>query len=103
MVGRRRPRGALGGLLPQPPAWSNPKASRRPLRRGGQLHGDAEPAGIPGREGESSVVGLRDALDDREAEPDTAVVGAHAVDAAKKRLGKRGGFVRAELLAGTLA
>jgi hypothetical protein len=31
-----------------------------------------------------------DALDDRQAETDTCVVGAYALGTAKKRLGKRG-------------
>ena len=46
--------------------------------RGGELHRDAEPAGGPGGEGEGSVVCLGDALDDRQAEADTCVVGADA-------------------------
>ena len=56
------------------------------------MHGDAEPAGSPGGEGEGSVVCLGDAVDDCEAEADTDtyVVGAHASDAALKRFGERG-------------
>src|SRR5215469_2296443 len=66
------------------------------------MHGDAEPAGGPWRERERSVVRLRDALDDRQAEADTDVVGAYAFGAAKKRLGKRGDDLWGELLAGVL-
>src|SRR6476660_6333512 len=70
--------------------------------RGGQLHRDAEPAGGPGVEGEGSVVRLGDALDDCQAEADTWVVGAYALGAAKKRLGKGGNYLWGELLAGVL-
>ena len=54
------------------------------------MHRDAEPAGGPGGEGESSVVCLGDAFDDCQAKPDTCMVGAYAFGAAKKRLDKRG-------------
>jgi hypothetical protein len=54
------------------------------------LHPDAEPAFVPGGEGEGSVVCLGDALDDCQAEADACVVGAYAFGAAPKRLGKRG-------------
>jgi len=70
--------------------------------RGGELHRDAETACGPGREGEGSVVCLGDALDDRQAEADTRVVGAYALGAAKKRLGERGNRLWRELLAGVL-
>ncbi|HEX4805789.1 MAG TPA: hypothetical protein VFU94_07800 [Conexibacter sp.] len=41
-----------------------------------------------------------DAVGDRQAEADASVVGAYALGAALKRLGKRGGQPRGELLAG---
>ena len=72
------------------------------MTRGGKLHRDAEPAGGPGGEGEGSVVGLGDALDDRQAEADARVVGADALGAALERLGERGDQLRGELLAGVL-
>ena len=72
-------------------------------RRGAwKLHRDAEPAGGAGGEGEGPVVCLGDALDDRQAEADARVVGAYALGAALKRLGKRGNQLRGELLAGVL-
>ena len=43
-----------------------------------------------------------DAVDDRQAEADTCVVGAYAFGAALKRLGKRGDQLWGELLAGVL-
>src|SRR5262249_238432 len=49
---------------------------------GRQFHGGAEPASVPPGAGESSVMGLRDALDDRQAEADTCVVAAYALAAA---------------------
>ena len=66
------------------------------------MHGDAEPAGSPGGEGEGSVVCLGDAFDDCQAEADTRVVGAYAFGAAKKRLRKRRNYLWGELLAGVL-
>jgi hypothetical protein len=63
------------------------------------LHRNAEPAGGPGGEGEGSAVCLGDALDDRQAEADAPVVGAYALGAALKRLGKRGDQLWGELLA----
>jgi hypothetical protein len=60
------------------------------LWHGGELHRDAEPPSGPRGEGEGPVVCLGDALDDRQAEADTCVVGAYAFGAALKRLGKRG-------------
>src|SRR4051794_18355976 len=69
---------------------------------GGELHRDAEPAGGPGGEGEGSVVCSADALDDRQAEADTRVIGAYASGAALKRLGKRGDHLWGELFAGVL-
>ena len=45
---------------------------------------------------------LGDALRDRQAEPDTRVVGTYAFGAAKKRLDKRGDRLRGELFAGVL-
>ena len=45
---------------------------------------------------------LGDALDDRQAEADTCVVGAYAFGAAKERLSKRGNQRCGELLAGVL-
>ena len=38
------------------------------------MHGDAEPAGGPGVEGEGAVVCLGDAFDDCQAEADTGMV-----------------------------
>jgi hypothetical protein len=43
-----------------------------------------------------------DALDDRQAEADTCVVGAYAFGAAPKRLGQRGNHLWGELFAGVL-
>src|SRR3954471_3060731 len=57
---------------------------------GGEAPRHAEPAGGPGGEGEGSVVCSADALDDRQAEADTCVIGAYASGAALKRLPKRG-------------
>jgi hypothetical protein len=45
---------------------------------------------------------LRDAPHDRQAEPDTRVVGPHALGAALERLGERGDQLSGELLAGVL-
>jgi hypothetical protein len=45
---------------------------------------------------------LGDAVDDREAEANACVVGAYALGAALKRLGKRGHQLWGELLAGVL-
>jgi hypothetical protein len=45
---------------------------------------------------------LGDALDDGQAEADAGVVGAYALAAALKRLGKRGDQLWGELLAGVL-
>jgi hypothetical protein len=45
---------------------------------------------------------LGDAVDDCQAEADTCVVGAYALGAAPKRLGKRGSQLWGELLAGVL-
>jgi hypothetical protein len=45
---------------------------------------------------------LGDALDDRQTEADTGVVGAYAFDTALKRLGKRRNELRGEPLAGVL-
>jgi len=45
---------------------------------------------------------LGDALDDRQAEADACVVGAHAFGAAKKRLGEHRHELWGELLAGVL-
>src|SRR5829696_3828328 len=70
--------------------------------RGGELHGDAEPASGTGGEGEGSVVCLGDAFDDCQAEADTCVVGGYAFGAANKRLDKRGNYLWGELLAGVL-
>ena len=50
----------------------------------------------PWGEGEGAVVCLGDALDDCQAEADTCVVGAYALGAAKKRLGKRGDYLWGE-------
>ena len=66
------------------------------------MHRVAEPASGSGCKGESSAVGLSDALDDCQAQADTCVVGAYAFGAAKKRLGKRGNQPWRELLAGVL-
>jgi hypothetical protein len=52
--------------------------------------GIGEPASGTGCEGEGSAVCFVDALDDRQAEADTGVVGAYAFGAALKGLGKRG-------------
>ena len=46
------------------------------------FHRDAEPAVGPRREGEGSVVCLRDALHDCQAEADACVVRAYALGAA---------------------
>src|SRR5438105_2607517 len=81
----------------------NPRSSSASVRwRGGQLHRDAEPTGGAGREGEGSVVCLGDAFDDRHAETDTCSVGAYALGAALKWLGKPGNQLWGELLAGVL-
>ncbi|HEX3279055.1 MAG TPA: hypothetical protein VHR40_11070 [Thermoleophilaceae bacterium] len=45
---------------------------------------------------------LGDALDDRQAEPDSRVVGTDAFRAALERLGERGNHLWGELLAGVL-
>src|SRR5215218_5351711 len=80
-----------------------PRSSSAGVRwRGGELHRDAEPAGGPRDEGEGSVVCLGDALDDRQAEADTGVVGGDAFGAAKKWLDQRGNDLWGELLAGVL-
>src|SRR5215218_1703263 len=71
-------------------------------RDGGQLHRDAEPAFGPGTESEGSVVRLRDALDDGQAEADTCMVGAYAFGAPLERLRQGRDHVRGELLAGVL-
>src|SRR6185312_7112655 len=57
--------------------WRAQSSSAAVRRRGGQLHRDAQPAGGSGVEGERSVVRLGDALDDRQTEADTGVVGAY--------------------------
>src|SRR3954466_8237872 len=72
-----------------------------PSRRG-ELHRDAEAAGGPGGEGEGSVVRAGDAVDDRQAEADTCVVGPYASAAALKRLDERGNQRWGELLARVL-
>src|SRR4029453_710102 len=63
---------------------------------------DAEPASVPGGEGEGSVVCSGDAFDDCQAEADAGVVGAYASGAALKRLPDRGTQLWSELLAGVL-
>ena len=64
------------------------------------MNDDAEPAGRPGGEGKGSIVRFGDALDDRQAEPDTCVVVADAFAAALKRLVECGNQLWGELLAG---
>ena len=66
-----------------PPRAAAPSGGRK-------AHRDAEAPVSPRGEGEGSVVGSGDALDDRQAEPDTCVVGADAFGAALKRLDKSG-------------
>src|SRR5215216_5207333 len=56
----------------------------------------------PGGEGEGSVVSSGDALDDRQAEADTGVVGAYAFGAAPERFGEGPDQLWAELVAGVL-
>src|SRR5205807_3453993 len=63
---------------------------------------DAEPAAGARGEGEGSVVCLGDAVDDRQAEAETCVVGAYAFGATAKRLDKRGNQLRGERIAGVL-
>src|ERR687897_803937 len=70
--------------------------------RGGELHRDAEPASGPGGEGEGSVMCLDDALDDRQAEADTRVIGAYAFGAAPERFCERRDKLWTELLTGVL-
>src|SRR5262245_35327358 len=67
---------------------------------GGDLQREAEPATDPGGEGEGSVVCLRDALDDGQAETDTGMAGADAFGAALERFGEGRDQLGRELLAG---
>src|SRR5689334_25317514 len=60
-------------------ARSSPAMLRR--SRAGQLGDDAEASGGAGGEGEGSVMGLGDALGDREAEADAGVIRTGAVGA----------------------
>ena len=71
-------------------------------RCGGELHRDAEPTFGARREGERSFVCLGDALDDRQSEADTCVVGADALGAALERFGERRDLLCAERVAGVL-
>src|SRR5688500_9186996 len=74
----------------------------RGRRRRRQLHRDAQPARPPRCEGQGPVVGLGDALDDRQAEADARVVGADPSGAAAKGLVERGDQRWGELVARVL-
>src|SRR3954468_4138002 len=90
-----RTSGAMGCFLPV-------KRDLRVRWRGGELQRGAEPAGGAGGEGEGPVVGLGDALDDRQAQAGTCVLGAYAFGSATKRVAERRHQLCGELLAGVL-
>src|ERR1044072_5855911 len=68
----------------------------------GERHGDREPAGGSGGDGERPVVGPGDGLDDGQAQADPGVVADGALGAALERLGERRDQHRGEHLAGVL-
>src|SRR5690606_18689355 len=67
--------------------------------RGRELHRDPEPAAWARGEGEGSIMGLDDTLDDRQAQADPGVIAAYPLGAALKRLGESRDELRAERLA----